>query len=652
MGDTGNLLSTILLFAAVLSAALGGTALMRRLGPRYGWLAPPRADRWHQRPVSLHGGVGFFPPFFLAALWVLVLQNPGFLADLISYRPLPSKGALMAALLLGALFMFLIGLWDDLRDLRPATKLLCQFLAVSFFAFQGGIFPVTQVPVVNLLATYLWFIGITNAVNMLDNMDGLAAGVVIIATEVMVLLTGQNTHWAFPLVPSVSLGLVLTAALLGFWFHNRPPAKIFMGDSGSLAIGFVLAALTVPSPINALVAGRSAGSVLGSVMVLLIPVTVLAIPIFDTTLVTVTRIWRSQKPSEGGRDHASHRLVGLGLSEPRAILFLYVLAAFGGGIALLMNRYPGQSLPLFGLFALVLVLSGVYLGHVKIKKIGRDRVPPAWTPLISDLLYKRHAAEIVLDTFLSILCFYAAHLLRFEGNLPDEIERAMIQALPLVVPSSLLSLFVAGIYRGQWRLLSVPDLPAFAFGVLGGTILSLATLTLFTRFTLAYSRSAFIIYGLLFFLALLGSRLSFRIFDVLSQKQFATARHKTRQTVLIYGAGKGGKLLYDEIMFNPHWSEYAVVGFLDDDPNRTGQNLCGLPVRNKSSWYKEWSGDPPEIWVSSRSIPDEKVQRAAQDWGKAVTIKRLKVKLEPLARPAHRLPADPPENQAALPKKP
>ena len=575
-------------------------------------------------------GLVSFLPFFIASLLVLSRQTPGFLSVLVSPQPLFSISALVAAVIFGALFMFTVGLWDDLWDLRPATKLLCQFLAVSFFAYQGGVFPLTQIPILNLLATYLWFIGITNAVNMLDNMDGLAAGVVIIATLVMILLTGQNTLWRFPLIAAVPLGLILTASLLGFWFHNRPPAKIFMGDSGSLFIGFVLAALTIPSPLNALAPGFSAGSILGSVMVLLIPATVLAIPIFDTTLVTVTRIWRSQKPSEGGRDHASHRLVGLGLSEPKAVLFLYFLAAFGGAIALLMNRYPGQSLPLFGVFVLALVLSGVYLGHVKIRKGGKDTVSPAWTPLISDLLYKRHAAEIILDTFLSILCFYAAHLLRFEGNLPAENERAMIQALPIVVPSTLLSLFVAGTYRGQWRLMSIPDLPAFAFGVLGGTTLSLATLTIFTRFSLGFSRSAFIIFGILFFLALVGSRLSFRLFDLISQKQSAIAKNKIRKMVLIYGAGKGGKLLYDEIMFNPQWSEYAVAGFLDDDLNRTGQNLCGLPVRNRPGWLKEWPTDPPEIWVSSRSIPDENVQRLAKMWGREIIVKRLKIKMESL----------------------
>ena len=409
-----------------------------------------------------------------------------------------------------------------------------------------------------------------------------------------------------------------------------------MGDSGSLFIGYGLAALAIPGPLNGFSGIRFSGSILGPSMVLLIPVTVLAIPIFDTTLVTITRLWRAQKPSEGGQDHASHRLVGLGLSESRAILILYTLAAFGGMIAVFMVKFPGQTLPLFGLFVLVLVLSGVYLGHVKIKKTRPEQISPSWTPLISNLLYKRHAAEIILDTFLSILCFYAAHLLRFEGMLSQYIETAMIQALPIIVPCSLLALFVSGIYRGQWRLLSIQDLPAYAFGVIGGTVFSLAVITLFTRFTLGFSRSAYIIYGILFFITLVGSRLSFRLFDVLSRKQVSTVQKKSRKPVLIYGAGKGGKLLFDEIMFNPKNAEYMVLGFIDDDPNKTGRNLCGLPVKDKTHWLIEIRKHLPEIWVSSRSITDEIVRMLVQGWDQEVLIKRLQVRMEPL------LPKSPP----------
>lgn len=624
-------LPSILIYLAVLTGSLIGTGLLCLLGRRYGWLAHPREDRWHKKPTVLHGGVGFSPAFFIGAL-AIMLYKPG---SILSWKYLISPHSpefiLAVSLLFGSLFMFATGLMDDLISLRPATKLLCQLVAVSFFVYLGGIFPLTKIPFLDLLLTYFWFVGIINAVNMLDNMDGLAAGVVIISTSIIVILAWQVSDMRGKDILAIPLGLILIGALIGFLFYNKPPAKIFMGDSGSLFIGYVLAGLAIPSPLNGFAGFRFGGSSLGPIMVLLIPVMVLAIPIFDTTLVTITRLWRAQKPSQGGQDHTSHRLVGLGLSELRAVMILYALAAFGGLIAVLMVNFPEQSLPLLGLFILVLILSGVYLGHVKVKKVNQEQISPTWTPLISDLLYKKHAAEIILDTFLSILCFYAAHLLRFGGELYQDIQMAMIQALPVVVPCSLLALFVAGIYRGQWRLISVPELPAYAIGVMGGTVLSLAVVTLFTRFALAFSRSAYIIYGLLFFLALLGSRLSFRLFDVLSQRQSSSVKNSSKKPILIYGAGKAGKLLYDEVLFNPKMTEYMILGFIDDDINKTGQNLCGLPIRNKDHWVKEIKGSWPEIWISSRSVPDEQALVLAQGWDRPVTIKRLRVRMESIS---------------------
>jgi len=622
----------LLLFLTALAGSLFGTWVMCRLGSRYGWLAQPREDRWHKRPTVLHGGVGFFIPFIIAALGVVNRYGGFEPKGSGSFLPFPPEISLFIALLGGAGFMFGTGLWDDVKPLRPATKLLGQLVAVSFFVYLGGVFPLTRYPALNLLFTYFWFVGIINAVNMLDNMDGLAAGVVAISVAVIVFLAREAGLALGKPVLAVPLGLALVAALLGFLYFNRPPARIFMGDSGSLSLGYVLAALAVPGPLNGLTGMSFKGSLIGPAMVLIIPVTVVAIPIFDTTLVTVTRLWRAQKPSEGGRDHTSHRLVGLGLSEAKAVAVLYALSGIGGVLAVLMVKFPGQSLPLFGFFVLVLVLSGVYLGHVKVKKKVEGQLPPSWTPLVADLLYKRHTAELLLDTFLSILCFYAAHLLRFEGILYAYIEKAMLQALPVVVPCSLLSLFVAGIYRGQWRFLSVQDIPAYALGVVGGTVSSLAVITLFTRFNLGFSRSAYIIYGILFFISLMGSRLSFRLFDVLSLRQAGTVKKGNRKAVLIYGAGKGGKLLFDEVLFNPKMSGYAVVGFIDDAPNKMGRNLCGLPIKSPRQWAREWRGELPEIWISSRSIRDEAVFDTISGWDLQPLVKRLHIRLETVAQ--------------------
>jgi UDP-GlcNAc:undecaprenyl-phosphate GlcNAc-1-phosphate transferase len=374
---------------------------------------------------------------------------------------------------------------------------------------------------------------------------------------------------------------------------------------------------------------RTAGSVLGPLLALLIPATVVAIPIFDTTFVTITRTWRAQKASQGGRDHSSHRLVGLGLSEKKAVWVLYILAAFGGTTAILLQRFANQSLPLFGLFGLILALTGVYLGHVKMQTVDPQHVPPAWTPLVNNLLYKRHAAEVLMDTVLIVICFYSAYLLRFEGVLSPSTLQAMMHALPLVVLSCLLANGLAGIYRGQWQLISVSDLPAYAVGGGLGTILSLAVVLLFTRFASGHSHSVYVIFGIFLFLALVGSRLSFRLFDALCVRQRPSSVTAHQEPVLIYGAGRAGKLLYEETMFSPHMRGYVVIGFIDDNPHCVGRKLCGVPVQHGREWLEQAWDRVPEIWVSSRFIPEARALQLAAQWQKRAVVRRFKLEMAP-----------------------
>ncbi len=613
---------------AVFVCSLACTALVRRMARRYGWLAQLRQDRWHKEPTALHGGVGFFPPFFLGGIWVLVgMFGMEWHLGGGALSAIPKEITLAATALFGTLLMFASGLWDDLKPFRPATKLLSQLIAVSAFVYAGGIFALTGFYMVDLLLTYFWFVGITNAMNMLDNMDGLASGVAIIASlSLVVLACGVDDSGLMPVVP---LGLIFIAALLGFWVFNRSPATIFMGDSGSLFIGYMLAAMALPGPFNAFLGIAEGGGLFRPVLTLMIPSMILAIPIFDTTLVTITRTWSAQRAYIGGKDHSSHRLVRLGLSEKRAVWVLYMMGLFAGALAILMQRFPDLTLPLSGLFVLILVLTGVHLGHVKVERANGDQPPPAWAVIVSTLLYRRHTAEVLLDTVLIAICFYGAYLLRFGGILSPEKAQALARALPLVVASCLLSCFLSGTYRSQWRLISLSDLPGYGIGVLGGSTLSLAVVTLVTRFGVGHSRSVYVIFGFLFFFVLVGSRLSFSLLDTFLFKQRSGLTPSDWKPVLIYGAGKAGKLLHGEIMSNSHMRDYVAVGFIDDDPEKIGRNLCGTPVRRQSDWLRADWNRLPEIWVSSLSIPDEAVQGLRHRWPAGITIRRLRIVLEP-----------------------
>jgi UDP-GlcNAc:undecaprenyl-phosphate GlcNAc-1-phosphate transferase len=254
--------------------------------------------------------------------------------------------------------MFILGGLDDLKQFSPKRKLLVQLIATSLFVMTGAVIPVTEVKIFNILITYFWFIGIINAVNMLDNMDGLSSGVVFIAAGTVVVLSVSGTASPSKLL-AIPIALSLMAALLGFWIYNRPPASIFMGDSGSLFIGYVIASLAIPSELNGYFGFINTEAT--TILALLIPATILAVPIFDTTLVTITRKLRAQKASQGGRDHSSHRLVLLGFKEKQVIWIFYSIALVAGLLVLGMQRYTDYALHLFSGFAIVLLLVGIYL---------------------------------------------------------------------------------------------------------------------------------------------------------------------------------------------------------------------------------------------------------------------------------------------------
>jgi UDP-GlcNAc:undecaprenyl-phosphate/decaprenyl-phosphate GlcNAc-1-phosphate transferase len=621
------LIHAILLFSCVLLSSLIGTWVVRHFATRYGWVARPRQDRWHQQSTALHGGVGFFPAFLLGALCVLLWQLfPQGLAE--GYGTLSSPNLLGLALVSGAFFMFITGWLDDIHPLKPVSKLLAEIAAASVFIAAGGVLEVTAFDLLNVFISYFWFLGLINGVNMLDNMDGLASGLVIIATATLVILSWYGPTQTVPLMMGLLLSLM--AALLGFWFFNKPPATIFMGDSGSLFIGYVLAALAIPSELNGFFGIVNIEKTVGPVMTLLIPAAVMVVPIFDTTLVTISRRWRGRKVSVGGKDHTSHRMVLLGLSERRAVWVLYAFSVLGSMVAVLMMMWRELSVTVLGVFVLILGLSGVYLGKVHIQEEA-----PAKTnrsighQLIENLLHKRYIAILLMDWAIVVVCYYAAYLLRFDGHLPAELVNEFVLTVPLVIPVCLAAFMLFGVYRSQWYLMSVADLSRCFWGVLGGVLSSFLVIASIVSLQGMVSLSVLIIFAILLLLVLIGSRLSFRFLDHLIRAS-THHRQQDRQPVVVYGAGRGGKLLAEEVYTNALFQEYRVLGFIDDDARKQGKHLQGLPIRSASDWQsifaKEFASRPLEIWVSSRFIDTSCVRHWLKDQN--ISLRRLSLSLD------------------------
>ena len=622
----------LLLPAAVLVGTYLTTSLLARLGGRYGWTAPPRPDRWHARPTALHGGLGIMLPFVAGATVLLsgdlaTVWSPGS-----SWAPHLTPAL---AVVIGALVMFACGLWDDLSPLGPGTKLICQFAAASLFVREGGVFMVWSSPLPNVLLTYLWIVGLTNAVNMLDNMDGLAAGAAFISAATIGLLAAWGGS---PGLPAAGLGLLLAAAAGGFWLHNRPPARIFMGDSGSLGLGYTLAVLALPSALNGYF-GLNQGDApaLRPVLMVLVPTALAAVFVFDAAFVTLTRFLRTVKFYLGGRDHSSHRLVELGFSEKKTLLVLCGLQATGCLAAALAVARPQPALPLLGIYFLALALFGGYLSLVS----GPRPSPPDRTrslvAVAEYVLVRRHLAAVIVDALLVIICFYAAYLLRFEFNPAPFLRAAMLQALPLVLVCSLVAMALTGGYGDSWRLTSVSDLPRYGLGAFLGMVLSLAAVAIFSRFGEGHSRAAYVMFGCLFFLAATLSRFSFQILNLVVARTTA-ATSNGLSPVLIYGSNRTARFLVEEILYASGRERRTILGFAATEPPGGGRKISGLPVRSREYWRGALSS-PPEIWVVSPKVSDREALDLANSWQPPAAVRRYEFTLNQV-RPAPR-PDDP-----------
>jgi UDP-GlcNAc:undecaprenyl-phosphate GlcNAc-1-phosphate transferase len=529
-----------LTYIVAFAAAVGLVPICRLLAIRAGYVAAPKADRWHQRETALLGGV---------AIGLVTLAG-GWLID---------SGGQLRVLMLAGTGVLALGFTDDLAGLKPSTKLVVEIALASMFVYFGYRLHWSSSLTLDSMLTLFWIVGVTNAFNLLDNMDGLCAGIGLIVSLTVFLsfIESGNLVWA-------SYVLILMGALSGFLVFNFNPASIFMGDTGSLFIGLTLSSLALQPNAGG---GSSLITVVGA------PVLLLLIPIFDTTLVTVLRLLSGRRPSEGGRDHSSHRLVAVGLSERTAVLVLWALAGLGGLIALEL-RFSGSGLgaPAAAAFVLAMTIFAVYLSRVRVYEESDVRLIRAGkiTPFVDNLMYKRRAAEVMLDLCLIALSYYVAYRLRFEGPDYAAYFPQFMNSLPIVIGVQIVALLAVGTYRGVWRYFGLMDGVAFAKGVALGTLTVVAMVVYVYRFE-NYSRGVFVIYAAILLLALVGSRASFRLMSEFIR------RRRQGERLIVYGAGDGGAIAIRELQHDEH-RHYQVLGFIDDDPRKVRLRVLGHPV--------------------------------------------------------------------------
>ncbi len=562
--------------AFVLVTAL--VPLCKRMARRIGAVDRPRIDRWHRDAVPLLGGVAIAGAVALA-LAVVPVRDPRLLT-----------------LLAGAFVLAAVGLLDDLRPIRPQTKFVLQILTASAMAELGLQLLLKPYPSLDVLLTLFWIVGITNAFNLLDNMDGLAAGIAAITAAFRLLFFLNDGD-----LQAAQVAAAVVGASLGFLIHNFNPASIFMGDAGSLFLGVLVSGLGL---VGTFAYSRS------TVSVLLFPVLLLLVPIFDTTLVTLARTWAGRPISQGGRDHASHRLVASGLSERGAVLLLYGVATLCGVVA--FQAYAGAlslSIVLAAFLAIGLTLLGVYLSRVEVYSVaGPSDVAPrgAFVRLVDSFPYRRQVATVFLDTCLIILAYYCAYRLRYEQRY-DLAAPYFVTSLPVVLAIQLTAFTVFRVYQGVWRYTSLPDAIRLTKAVSAGAAASALALLLFYRFE-GYSRAVLVMDWALLLLFAGGARISLRLLDELFRQTPDDVRR-----VLIYGAGDGGVLTLREIT-NNRTLRRVVVGFIDDDRWKRSTQIHGVPVIGDISAVATLLEKEAidEVVVASTKIPVHRLRSLAE----------------------------------------
>lgn len=323
-----------------LISALAATPVARRVAIRFGVMDSPAERKIHEDPVPYLGGLAIIIAFAASMVGGALVRNV-----------LTESVLQIAVLLGGGLLLAFMGLWDDLRVVPGWIKVPAELGLGALLYFSGVRAELFGVMPIDLLITMAWVIGVTNAVNYMDNMDGLTAGVVAIASAYFAVLAGLSGQLLVG-----SLSAALAGCAIGFLWHNRPPARIFMGDAGSLFLGFLLAGLGLHLRFANIAR-----------VTFFVPVAILAVPILDALMVSVSRAMRGLSPIRPGKDHISHRLVRIGIPPKAAVGLIYFAAAACGWIGVVIAyAQPLTAYMLMGWLVVLGAFVGLLLLRVKV----------------------------------------------------------------------------------------------------------------------------------------------------------------------------------------------------------------------------------------------------------------------------------------------
>jgi UDP-GlcNAc:undecaprenyl-phosphate GlcNAc-1-phosphate transferase len=587
-------MTSILLLAlpAVIAAAMTFFLVrpVRALAFRIGAIDLPGPRKIHRQPMARLGGLAVVAGCFLVFA-ILTLVRPA------GVNLLPAR--VMTGIAIGLLPIFVISFVDDMRGVRAMPKLMCHLLGAGIAASLGARVPDAiqifgldvHLGLLALPISLMWIAGVTNAFNIIDGLDGLSAGLALISSMSLAAVSLVSGQYA-----TATASLILAGGLIGFLPYNLYPAKIFLGDTGATAIGFVLACLTLAH-----------GAVQSQSLAVSLPLLIVGVPLADTAISIVRRAvakfeGTSRGVFEADSRHIHHRLLALGLNQWRAALILYTTGAVFAFTALLSLFLEHRKAALL----LIGILTAAFVG---IFKLGYDEFA-VWR---KDALLKIYDAPVLrfglfiafIDIAMVVVALYAASILKYDYSWRLASHGVLTTQLLALLPPLTVSVFaLLGVYRSSWRQANVDDMLALAAAVLttGFTGYLCAAMFIGSEATPTF----FVLFTMCLFALVGTSRLSYRVLCHWQQ-----VAKQQGEPIVIYGAGVGGSLALREIQTNDG-VPMIPVGFIDDDPTKSGRRVNGYPVFGSVAALHNivMSHGVRGIVVASEKIPIAKVRQA------------------------------------------
>lgn len=616
------------------------TPVVIRMAHLIGAIDRPGARKAHSVPTPRLGGVAVSIAFACATLllmrWDAVLPFPLWMQG--------SQGTMLAVALV---LVVLLGVWDDIRELRPLQKLIVQ-IVLSTVVYMAG-FHVSGITdpfgdgkldlgPLDYPVTVIWIVGVTNAINLIDGLDGLASGVSAIALLTMVPIAVMHEDTGTAVV-----ALILTGAVLGFLRYNFNPARVFLGDSGSLFLGFMLALLSLRSSTKSTTA-----------FAILVPIVALGLPIMDTLLSMLRRLLRSflhpQERVPGGtawlrsmfipdRGHIHHQLLARGFSHRHAVLVLYLVSCLlgaGAFVITIANNAEAVFVLLVVGIALVVGIRQLRYHEMAVLQNG------VLLPIFDAQVVNRNVFQVFLDIVFIIAAYGGAHLIHDGGNHGHGIHPSLVLTITVNGFIQFAVFGLMGTYRFSLRQFTLPDGLAITKTV-AVAVGSSALIFSLPPFRLPHVDLTTIVLDFYILLTLtIGSRFSFRVLSHIFRRNREGARR-----ILIYGADRNGILALQRIL-DAELEFVTPAGFLDDRPSVEGKHVNGYPVFG-GHWKLERlvrRRSIKEVLLSGDDIKPEVLRRlTATAVRLGLSIRQFNIRFEEVVAPGER--QDRPRAQAA-----